>query len=936
MHLEGNSRLGDRRKENALKGAKGKLKDRGRLESISEWLNPSPLGAGQPERASNDDYNPFCILEDSYDSNFDTEHDILLALDDDKDSFDLDESRVLEEPHLRAPQPSDGFQSQNTFTKQNNPTIGALAMTHTPALDRSLGYPRPTRVHRERYFSSADSDKNTKKAWQKSRIAGSRSESIATKPQAVCSPDQSSSHAKASPDCARSSESKPDAFIFPARFRRLSGLTWSRLGYDHAFWWRRSEKSSLIDCMKSQEAVTFFYEIKQADPPKFTQLIKAIEGRNTPPIHFRLSQPATPRHANDCLTEEDDDPIFSAERASKLNIILILLELVSWRDAACRLGHESSISSTLAEAEGSLETSTSFYEHDAVFHSGDNHGRGNASSNTKNTTKKNTGAITPGGENTNIGKTSLSGNQKSRQDSEKRQRYRGGSSEDDDSEPPQKRQRKHSKKSLSGKFACPFARAEPTLYLRCLTIGRKDVVGIKEHLRRNHYNKTTPPALLAAKTWSQMFAFCYPLWVGPYPSPYLDAIELFYNCLRWNNTPPNAQQGDILLDYQRIERLGGTSIVNAPGIIEVIPNIERVDDRYPEPARAISNTALGSSQGVNSTDLEIQLDPIDFFEIGYLAGAPSPAQTSNVNEPSILNFSSSIDSLNHQQPLHSFDIFYSNTPAPTQHGSVSQALSTDRWSTNTGISPALGTAVSRMAAPHITAPITHSTAVEDTEFPNFLMELGIDTSLPPEERFQQALSLLDSSGIFDPATDFTMPSIYPVPASRSLDLYPREGVEVREAVTHFPVHPMPVFPEEPTACDNGSGSENSSDTACELPQPQKPAQSQSSRQSEGKYLLLVSRRPVNPDSTEAKGYKRYNFGEFDEFRNNFEGWLVSNFTDPVFDWTTMEFYNDHLGARLGSIEEVIDDLEGSFTHYRSQKASLYLVMKDKGKNRAKA
>ncbi|KAF3905828.1 hypothetical protein AA313_de0206422 [Arthrobotrys entomopaga] len=74
-----------------------------------------------------------------------------------------------------------------------------------------------------------------------------------------------------------------------------------------------------------------------------------------------------------------------------------------------------------------------------------------------------------------------------------------------------------------GHLACPFAKANPAAHTECLTIGRKNLSGIKEHCKRNHYNNKLPDDIRAAKTWIDVFRCCNKDWDPDYyPSPYLD------------------------------------------------------------------------------------------------------------------------------------------------------------------------------------------------------------------------------------------------------------------------------------------------------------------------------------------------------------------------------------------------------------------------------
>ncbi|RVD89840.1 uncharacterized protein DFL_000830 [Arthrobotrys flagrans] len=267
------------------------------------------------------------------------------------------------------------------------------------------------------------------------------------------------------------------AFVVPSDLRALSGLIWSKLGFRDAIWWYPSAAASLINRERVRAAVVAFREMKESKLIKLQQFISVIEA-NSLPVKFQLVQPPLLQHFNEVSgTEDDQDPTFWSERTSKRNIILLLLQLLAWREAACRLGRESSITSTIIEIEDSWK-STAFDDNEAPLNLA-NKGN-NASSNSKHaaeTSLQSEKSPAPK-------KTSKDKGRKRIQSAEKRRGIErndgdGGDDDDDGARPLKKRRRKGPVKALGGQLACPFAKAEPALYLRCVTIGRKDLSGVK-------------------------------------------------------------------------------------------------------------------------------------------------------------------------------------------------------------------------------------------------------------------------------------------------------------------------------------------------------------------------------------------------------------------------------------------------------------------------
>ncbi|KAF3182646.1 hypothetical protein TWF788_005960 [Orbilia oligospora] len=95
-----------------------------------------------------------------------------------------------------------------------------------------------------------------------------------------------------------------------------------------------------------------------------------------------------------------------------------------------------------------------------------------------------------------------------------------------------------------------------------------------------------------------------------------------------------------------------------------------------------------------------------------------------------------------------------------------------------------------------------------------------------------------------------------------------------------------------------------------------------------KYLLWVSRNPEVPSEIEKPGQKRFRFDNFDEFSYDFESWMTSQFIDPPFCWEKMILFNDQRKAFLGTLEDVIEDIQATTVHYRAFDAALYLKLRN--------
>ncbi|KAK6542048.1 hypothetical protein TWF694_007820 [Orbilia ellipsospora] len=100
-------------------------------------------------------------------------------------------------------------------------------------------------------------------------------------------------------------------------------------------------------------------------------------------------------------------------------------------------------------------------------------------------------------------------------------RDNSGDGDESDRGSPKKRITEAIRK-IEKKLACPFAKAYPHEYPQCQLRFRKNLSGVKEHLKRSHFGGTLPPEVLKARTWNEVFVYCNNSWKSDIPSQYLD------------------------------------------------------------------------------------------------------------------------------------------------------------------------------------------------------------------------------------------------------------------------------------------------------------------------------------------------------------------------------------------------------------------------------
>ncbi|EPS45316.1 hypothetical protein H072_703 [Dactylellina haptotyla CBS 200.50] len=411
----------------------------------------------------------------------------------------------------------------------------------------------------------------------------------------------------------------------------------------------------------------------------------------------------------DSTSQNNRPPNISAERTFKIRTIYLLLQLLAWREGARRIGRESSISSSIIEADQGVDA-------------GD---RGSPRTRSSGTDKRLSSQV---GSSNGQSKGS-SGQNKSSGSGKRKATGNDGDDNDKNEQPPHKRTKKGSIRSLNGQLACPFAKADPTTHINCILIGRKDLSGVKEHLRRNHFNEVTPMELLLAKTWDAVFDFCNPSWSPrPRPTPYVDMLELFLNFLKWNTpatsstetgmTTPNAGTFD---NYIRIVDNGSAD-----------PSLQTSESNLSNNETDIRDDLQDQRSGSTPRNGQLQFPSETQFTVSIPASVPRPlSPTRMLAEDGPIPCASCI----------------SNNLSTITHNLNFEKPQNCTCKLNVGISPILGSKIAALASPHLSFPLADSLQDEFLQSSSFFDgEFGLDPSWQPEQLYVAAIGNMDPNG----------------------------------------------------------------------------------------------------------------------------------------------------------------------------------------------
>ncbi|KAK6496254.1 hypothetical protein TWF481_002279 [Arthrobotrys musiformis] len=210
-------------------------------------------------------------------------------------------------------------------------------------------------------------------------------------------------------------------------------------------------------------------------------------------------------HNNPNNDEDQDDDDEEAEAQLSAIHLLILLKVLAKRQNESRGSNQTDRSSSNSSRSPTPSDTSE--------------GSGNSSS-----TSSSTISHTP-----NISMATNEGNPGGPSKKRSRGDDGGGDGNDPDKPPPSKKMAIDMIRDVLRRLACPFARGRPDEHQGCQMINRQSLSGVKEHVKRKHFNKVLPAKVRAAKNWNEVFLYCNQNWTGPIPSPYIGDMFIAAN-----------------------------------------------------------------------------------------------------------------------------------------------------------------------------------------------------------------------------------------------------------------------------------------------------------------------------------------------------------------------------------------------------------------------
>ncbi|EPS45018.1 hypothetical protein H072_943 [Dactylellina haptotyla CBS 200.50] len=463
--------------------------------------------------------------------------------------------------------------------------------------------------------------------------------------------------------------------------------------------------------------------------------------------------------------------------------------------------------------------------------------------------------------------------------------------------------RRNGRRDLTGpekQLACPFAKGQPGTYWRCLHIGRQNLSGVKEHLKRNHFQRILPPDIRSAKTWNEVFDCCNPNWSPKrIPDPYVDSgnpLEVSPNPTR-TTAPINSTSLPQPAQSHPIQSPRSPPALCSPAspFIEIGPqpatttNINATND--PGAAAPLSETKTNEffdlGQGDTSHSIKDPKNGIDASTIWQ-------SEILNNNDPGIgISHDPGLGPL----PSDNMDVFCLD-------GLLEPSADVDHFQDQFTLSRS-------PPSSDVYHSILSEMGLRDTGFqaPNLNFNPNPPPSPPPPPPSWM------------PSTSMAPP---PPPPPLSLPLYstPQSTIPY-----NFALPPNVTFADMlPSRISSQTPLSNS--TASRSRQSKSSVSSFSSLGLRSKRYSLIIARQKEVNTSEELGPKRYTFDSFEEFRRDFTIWMTSVFTDPQFTWGTMELVNEKREAHISSIEAVINELEFWFALNQTTVAAFLLVTKE--------
>ncbi|KAK6333101.1 hypothetical protein TWF718_010924 [Orbilia javanica] len=477
---------------------------------------------------------------------------------------------------------------------------------------------------------------------------------------------------------------------------------------------------------------------------------------------------------------------------------------------------------------------------------------------------------------------------------QKRKRAADENEENEDADPPPSKRidrKSPGPQALQLALACPFAKGDldRNEHACCLFIRRKNLSGIKEHLKRNHFENKLPNAIREAQTWEDLFDICNPHWhPTERPSPYIETISR-RSVAGSSKSSASSVKSNQWEDCSTSTPLDCQKIQNGPELHSPLFD-PRNDNGLPRTTNqdTPTNTHTGRHHHYNIGPLS----PTSYRRSSNQESFPELEEEEEiVNPPNHLWLEQRIP----LGPSHTSNLNLNATqsvPAQAygQQGFFQSELGVEHHNLEEGIQSAAPPSIDNSRKPFEDPP--------HLEYQNFFDLESYEKDSAP---WSGNNPVVQATGPFQHA-------------SMSSTLFLNKN---KKSLQPSLTIGQPLDQQEPKSKPRGdlAKSTKSSNRACDRPKRKR-------------YLLLVKRIPRNPLSQESKSPHRFNFEDFDEFHAKFESWLQHVFTDPPFSWENMMLFDDKEKTELESVEEVAGNLEHSFIHYRSDDAALYLVSRN--------
>ncbi|EWC48925.1 hypothetical protein DRE_00230 [Drechslerella stenobrocha 248] len=449
-------------------------------------------------------------------------------------------------------------------------------------------------------------------------------------------------------------------------------------------------------------------------------------------------------------------------------------------------------------------------------------------------------------------------------------RERGGDEEesndgnDNDPTPPKKKRIFKGIQELWKNLACPFAKGQPDKYANCSLVNRKNLTGVREHLKRKHLDSIVPQKLKEARTWAEIFMHCNPNWplsTHPIPSPNYNPYEVF-------KTSVNAHEQNQAWSTSRNLR----------------PNITPTTSSPNSPLAGLQTSGITITADIGDTQLVIPDDLQDLdhqISLGLAASLPQVTQLGPIDDLPLhalfTGMSEFLQSLGTQP-----DPDRTSYPSEKPPEQILSSPSLASWSRSEA-----------PTSPESSNRPSQCPLVCDGQEASLFNTLSLGTDIA------STTSLGGTSG---PGTVSSPP-----PSDEARDTPSPSLSDILDSPETF----QHITPNETLLNEVETSKENEKD--------------RSGKRYLLRVARNPSRR--NCSSLESSGHKKFFFDNVKDFRHSFEKWMANQFTEPAFCWDDWEFENPLREERLPSQDELVNEMEFMMDAYRSDRTAFFLVPK---------